>query len=735
MYDDEAEIRRKRRNLIIGIAAVVGLIILLIIILIALSSKPKKPAVEYKVPTCELIVTNDVQQTSSGAYTGPIVIEVDESKTTVTSGYTITSTRVGITNSARNSKSYKLSKSGVTTIHGYVTDSKGGVGECEKDFEIQTSRPNCQLKVESGTVGEDGWYTSDVVVTFENKSVENGTIEKYSIEEVVKDVETNEVISKAPTENNDRLTIKTDAEVEVMGTVVDNYGVSGTCSLIIKKDAEKPTCSLEVTSGKANDKGIYSDNVVVGFEKAEDSVSGVLSNGVGVKENYTDESYTVKKAGKTKVFGYVKDKAGNTGECEIEINKGNNGESPSTPSCKLLVRAKGKQGNSYKDGVVITFASKGTTNGAEITEYGIATSAQLNNSQELRLDQEGTFTVYGMVKDSNDITAECKATISIVKEKPSEPSCSLFIDATVQPNGTYLKGATVKFRNKTSTNGAEIKEYGIGLDKKLTQNDTFMVGIGTYKVYGMVKDSYGHTAECGPIDFTVVEGTNGGSGKPSGGGGSSSTPTGTLASTVLKQGDIVSYKSYKSVKCENSSDVASKNTWEVFRIKDNSVELITTGIPECFNFGYNVQASNAIASMNSKAKKYINSEYARSARIMTKEDALVYGGAEDLKAGAKRNTGVYYWLATQGTKKTQLYAVRNGGAPSKTGFIFEGSTRTYGIRPIVTLNKDVYAEKNNSGEWVLSTLSKGGENNYESTLYDKIVEIINSTLLAEVVIE
>jgi hypothetical protein len=120
---------------------------------------------------------------------------------------------------------------------------------------------------------------------------------------------------------------------------------------------------------------------------------------------------------------------------------------------------------------------------------------------------------------------------------------------------------------------------------------------------------------------------------------------------------------------------------------------------------------------------------------MTKEDALVYGGAEDLKAGAKRNTGVYYWLATQGTKKTQLYAVRNGGAPSKTGFIFEGSTRTYGIRPIVTLNKDVYAEKNNSGEWVLSTLSKGGENNYESTLYDKIVEIINSTLLADVVIE
>ena len=730
MYDDEAEIRRKRRNLIIGIAAVIGLIILLIIILIALGSKSKKPNVVYKVPTCELVVTNDVQQTPSGAYTGPIVIEVDESKTTVTSGYTITSTKVGVTNSARNGKSYKLSKSGVTTIHGYVTDSKGGVGECEKEFEIQTSRPNCQLKVESGTLGEDGWYTSDVVVTFENKSVENGTIEKYYIEEVVKDATTDEVITKAPTENIDKLTIKADAEVEVTGTVIDNYGVSGTCTLKIKKDAEKPTCELEVTSGTANDKGIYKDNVIVGIKKAEDNTSGILSNGVGVKENYTDESYTVKKAGKTKVYGYVKDKAGNTGDCSLEINKGNSGEKPSTPSCRLLVKSRGKQGNSYKDYVVVSFANKGTTNGAEITEFGISTSAQLNNSEELRIDQEGTFTVYGMVKDSNDITAECKATISIVKEKPSEPSCSLYVDATVQPNGTYLKGATVKFRTKTSTNGATITEYGIGLDKKLSQNDTFMVGIGTYKVYGMVKDSYGHTAECGPLDFTVVSDSSG-STAPSGG----SQVTGTLASTVLKQGDIVSYKSYKSVKCENSSDVASKNTWEVFRVKDNAVEITTTGIPECFSFGYNSNATTAITKMNSNAKKYIDTTYASTARIMTRDDALVYGGAEDLKAGAKRNTGVYYWLATKGTKNTQLYAVRNGGAPSKTGFIFEGSTRTYGIRPVVTLNKDVYAKKNSSGVWVLSSPSKTLENNYENSFYDKIVEIVNSTLLADVVIE
>ena len=739
MYDDEAEIKRKRRNLIIAIAAVGGLILLLIIILIALGSSSGKKKTNYVKPTCELKVMDDVKQTSSGAYTGPITIGIE--KITVSKGYTITTQKVGITNSPRNGETYKLSKSGKTVVYGYVTDSKGEVGECKKEFEIQTSRPNCQLKVASGTVGEDGWYTSDVVVTFDSKTVENGTIEKYYIEEVKKDAETKEIITRAPETNNDSLTVKTDAELEVMGTVVDNYGVSGTCTLQIKKDAEKPTCNLEVRSGTAGKDGSYSDNVVVGIEKAEDTVSGMAGQGIGIKENYTEETFTVTDKGKTTVVGYVKDKAGNKGECTLDITKttgSSSGSNKSNPSCKLSVTYKGKLGDSYLDYVKVGFKDKTTDNGAEIVEYGLGTSAQLNGSSSLRLEQEGKYTVYGMVKDSNGVTAECRATFSIVKEKVSEPSCSLYVDATQLSDGTYSKGATVKFRTKTSTNGAQITNYGIGTEYKLSGNDTFSVGVGTYKVYGMVKDSYGHEAKCGPIDFTVTSQSSGGSGGSGSGGsgsgegsGSGSTTTGQLASTVLKQGDIVSYKSYKSVTCENKSDVASRNNWEVFRVTNGTVELISTGIPECYNFALGSKASTAISEMKTRAKTYLDSSLASASRIMTRDDALVYGGAEDLKAGAKRNTGVYYWLATQGSATTQLYGVRNGGAPSKTGFIFDGSGRNYGIRPIVTLKSNVYATKNSSGVWVLSVPTKEQQETPENSMFDKLIEIVNSTLLAD----
>ena len=166
--------------------------------------------------------------------------------------------------------------------------------------------------------------------------------------------------------------------------------------------------------------------------------------------------------------------------------KSSSGSNKSNPSCKLSVTYKGKLGNSYLDYVKVGFQSKTSDNGAEITEFGLGTSAQLNGSSTLRIEQPGQYTVYGMVKDSNGVTAECRATFSIVKEQKSEPVCSLYVDATQLSDGTYSKGATVKFRTKTSTNGAEIVDFGIGTDYKLSGNDTFSVGVGTYKVYGMV---------------------------------------------------------------------------------------------------------------------------------------------------------------------------------------------------------------------------------------------------------
>ena len=752
MYDDENEIKKKRRNLILGIAVLLGLILLLIIILVVASGSKNKKT-NYVEPTCGLKVLDDVKQ-KDGVYTGAITIGFDDSKITVSKGYTISSKKVGITNSPRNSETYKLSKSGKTKVYGYITDSKGGQGVCEQEFEILTARPNCQLKVTEGTKGIDDWYTSDIVVGFESKTVENGTIKSYTIEEAKveseKKEETKEEVKKASDEkettstskNVDTYTVKTNGEVEVVGTVVDDYGIDATCSLKVKKDSEKPTCELEVRSGTKGADGRYTTSVVVGFAKAEDAASGVLEQGVGVKENYKDETYTVTAGGKTLVKGFVKDKAGNVGECSLEINiSGKTDPNTSTPSCKLKVESAKKDGTKHIDKVVVTFASKTTDKNAQIEEYGISTSAQLNKTDNLTLTDPGNYTVYGMVRDSNGRIAECKESFTIIAQadvKESTPSCSLYVDSTKQSTGTYAKDATVKFRTATSTNGATIVHYGIGLEYKLSGNNTFAVGPGTYKVYGMVEDSYGHIAKCGPIDFTVTTEA-----------GTTQTQTQTqtqqqtvevqttttlaLAKNVLKVGDIVSYKAYRSVTCGRTSDRITQgtNTWKVFKVQGDTIELITTSIPECYNYGKGVKGSTAVAKLNERAQAYLDSNFAKSARAMNLQDALSYGGKEDKNAGAQRNTGVYYWLATAGSSTNQIYGVRNAGAPSVAGFVYEGSDYNQGIRPIVTLKSGLYAKKNSSGIWVLSTTSKGELITSSTSLYDRILDIVNSTLIIE----
>ena len=737
MYDDEEEIRRKRRNLIIAIAAIVGLIILLIILLVIGSSKKK--TTKAITPQCELIVKSDTPTNKNGAYTGPIEIGLDESKTKVTSGLKVQEARVGIQESQRNGATYKLSKSGTTKVYGYVRDTKGNLGTCEKEFTIESARPNCELEVKSGTLGQDGWYTSDVVVAFKSKTVEGGTIEKWSIEEVKRDFKTDEILNRAgegEEANSDTYTVKNDGEIEVIGTVIDNNNVDSTCMLKIKKDSTKPTCTLEVRSGTKGNNGNYSSDVVVGFEKAEDAASGLAGKGVGVKEDYEAETYTVKSDGKTKVNGYVKDKAGNTNTCSMDIVRGEgSGESSANAACELQVKGN-PQGSNYTGTVVVSFKSKTASADATVEAFGLATSAQLNGAETLNVNALGNHTIYGMVKDSSGKYAECRTSFTIekkIEEKQSTPSCSLYVDGSSNGSGGYYPTVTVKFGSYSSTNDAKIVAYGIATSAQLSGNNTLSVSnVGSHTIYGMVKDSYGHTATCS-TSFTLTT-------KPS-------TPTEpetpsstrTLATQTLKAGDIVNYnKNSKSIVCGHTYDKAGASGWEVFKVTNSGVELITRGVPECYTKSSSEKSTTSISNMNAKAQNYLDSSYASAARMMNYNDARIYGSDKDAAASSKRNVGVVYWLATKANKDTTLWAVRNNASSALAGQIFEGNLQTYGMRPIVTLKSTVYVEKTSNGSYNLFTGAKGAEDittDSSNSMYDKLVEIVNSTLLADFEIE
>lgn len=635
MYDNEDEIKKKRRTLIIIIAVIILLILALLLFLFMRGSNRNKPIPIEKSPSCTLKVRSGVLG-DDNIYTSPVVIEFG-SLTPISEDIPIVKSTIGINENAKKD-TYTVTKKGKTKVYGYITDVNGNTGTCELEVNVNPSQPSCELEVTSGTLGENNWYTSDVVVGFKSmqSNSEVAKIEKYYIEKKQSDLDSDEIIeNEEPKENIETFTVKDNLTTELYGYVVDSNGTKGSCNIVVKKDSDKPSCSLKVISGTKNSSGIYTSEVVIGMDTKNDATSTVTTFGVGTKENYTQETFAVTAEGKTVVYGYVKDNAGNKGTCEITITR------PTT-----------------------------TTPEPPATSY---------------------------------------------------PSCTLEVIGG-STGGTYIGATTVRFKTKSSTNGATITSYGIGTSKQLNGKDSYTItSTGTHTIYGMVKDSNGKTAECGPVSVKVQ------------------IPT--LLSQSVKVGDFVAYDAgtwtttaevpktngnfggYTAGTSKNSSvvcreeDTSTASGWKVLSVNGNTVTIIHAGIPECY-YHAAVSSSNSISALTNRAKTTYMNNYAQDARMFNYND---YTSSND----SFKVIGSHYYMATAKDNTTLYYA-------SYSGRVNGGSARANGIRPVIVLKSDVKTTgKNSNGAWIL-TFDDGavkdiGDTNIElpQTIVTKIKNIID----------
>ena len=311
MYSYE---QRKRR----GLLAIVKLLCFFIVIVIVFSLTRK----EHEGPSisCKLVADKEAVK---GVYTEPITVSIE-----VTSKNDVVLKNVGIyQNARRNKDKYVLSSNGIITLVGYVEDEEGVSTTCINTFELNLTSPSCELKVESGTLGINDWYTSDVVVTFDkmNSNQRNVNIEKYYITKSIKDIDTEKELSVYEN-NNSSLEIKDNGNFEIIGRVEDKKGNTGECKLNVSVDKEVPECELTIINRETKLNGNTTIPVVVGFKDYHDNVSDIYSKGVGMKKSYKEDTYSVSTYGTNKVYGYVKDNAGNENTCELEVVTINNGK-------------------------------------------------------------------------------------------------------------------------------------------------------------------------------------------------------------------------------------------------------------------------------------------------------------------------------------------------------------------------------------------------------------------------
>lgn len=113
-----------------------------------------------------------------------------------------------------------------------------------------------------------------------------------------------------------------EGEVIEKGTITirDKAGNETECEVDAYVDKAKPSCRLEVEGEGEN--GWYSPGIKVKMVSTADEGSGVEEYGMGsslMNKDYNGKKEYEVKGGIITVFGYVKDKAGNEGYCNVEV--------------------------------------------------------------------------------------------------------------------------------------------------------------------------------------------------------------------------------------------------------------------------------------------------------------------------------------------------------------------------------------------------------------------------------
>lgn len=279
-----------------------------------------------------------------------------------------------------------------------------------------------------------------------------------------------------------------------------------------------PTCSLSVSEGELGVNDWYRSNVTVKLNKKTPSKDAKITEyGIGLKKDYNKKAeYLVKDDGTITVYGYVKDSKGKENTCSITIKK-----DTKKPTCNLTV-LNGSQNSSgiYTSDIELGFATK-TDELSGIDIYGISdTKEQLYNSDDkTTITKDGSYTLYGHVKDKAGNTNNCKISITRKagtsstntgasssnsnsstsnKSTNNALSCKLAIHSgTKDKSGNYTSNVVVKFKNISTTNGIKVTGYGIGKSATYSKNNSYKVTTnGTHTIYGYVKDANGNTTKC-----------------------------------------------------------------------------------------------------------------------------------------------------------------------------------------------------------------------------------------------
>lgn len=325
---------------------------------------------------------------------------------------------------------------GVTMVTWTVEDDSHNVATAEQTITVvDGTAPVITHKI-SGTLGDNGWYTSDVTVTWTAIDPESA-------------------ITPPATKS---VTISADTAGETVSFSATSAGGTSTDSVTIKRDTTPPTITgAAKTAPNAN--GWYKDNVVVEFT-GDDTLSGVGSVTPPVTVSMEGENQAVP--------GIVTDNAGNTAETTVSgINIDKTG-----PVVSHIQNPPANTKGWNNADVEVEFSATDGLSGVDSV-----------SPAEKEFSTEGAGqSVTGTATDKAGNTASETVTVNIDKTKPT---IAYELTPTANANGWNNVDVTVKFSATDGLSGVD----SVSPEEKIVSTEG-----ADQSVTGTATDEAGNTA-------------------------------------------------------------------------------------------------------------------------------------------------------------------------------------------------------------------------------------------------
>ena len=321
--------------------------------------------VDKTAPTCEIQIDSSSKKGNNNWYISDVKLNlIMKDNMSGVSEYGITTNANAEYNGQKYATlNYDTESNGIT-YYGYVKDKAGNTNTCKITVKRLATAPSCTL-ASSGNVGNNGWYTSNVNITMNSSS-------KYVTGKNVNNT------------NRENYTLTSDTKgTTIKGIVTNDAGLTGDCSISVKRDTEAPSCNVDI-NGTMGQNNWYTSNVAISFSPS-DYISGVARYGLNANStNYNSvnrQSLTWDTDGIT-YYGIVVDNAGNQRDCSRSIKRlaespvcvvnavgGNNGtewyvsdvNTSVSSTSRHVVSTKIKKNNNYYNNYTVNYNTAGET--------------------------------------------------------------------------------------------------------------------------------------------------------------------------------------------------------------------------------------------------------------------------------------------------------------------------------------------------------------------------------------